>query len=87
MDQKAEETVVALGEGNQGALSVCVALHQAFGCEPLELLGKLGIKGREIWLLFKYACGQNLQTMHQSLIDESAIEKLRELDGPRFDQS
>jgi len=62
-----------LSEGNPGALTVCMQMHQqdatidpdAFlgGLMPLLGLDTLGIYGPSIWILYKDICGENLTKM------------------------
>lgn len=67
------DAVMKVGEGNPGAISVCMGLTQVGGrIDPdaalggvsnILLLDSLGIYGPNIWILYKDRCGQNLAKM------------------------
>lgn len=73
MDMSCFEAMVALSEGNPGAVSVLTQLARAGskhdpddatgGIGPMLDLDDLGIYGSRIWQLYKDVCGQKLGVM------------------------
>lgn len=70
----AGDVVVALSEGNPGALSVLMQIMQEHAkidpdAGPIGFFGTflqldtLGIYGESLWILYKYVCGQKLDKM------------------------
>ncbi|KKL28141.1 hypothetical protein LCGC14_2378150 [marine sediment metagenome] len=77
MNDMAVEAIVQLCEGNPGAATVCAQMVKAYGEDALVPLGELGIKGPEIWLLYKDENGEDLEATHQSLVDGTSMASLR----------
>lgn len=67
------QIATAMADGNIGALTTVIAIIRNAGTidpdDPLGGLGTLlhmdilGIHGEKVWILFKYACGQDLSKM------------------------
>ncbi len=70
LDMNVRDILLALSEGNPGAITVCVdILKEAPKIDPQALLGGVGhlvsldergIYGPRIWMLYKDVCGQDL---------------------------
>lgn len=68
-----QDVVLKMGEGNPGALTVCMNLaaqaekidpDAALGyINPLMLLDSFGIYAERIWMLYKEVCMENVGTM------------------------
>ena len=72
LDMNLQQVVMALGEGNPGALTVCCQLlKEGARIDPLAWdpvcnlldLDTMGIYGSRIWILYKDVCGQKLENM------------------------
>ena len=72
------DAVVALAEGNPGALTV---LKKVLDTDPLEGFFKLlnfdsfGVYGSKIWMLYKDVCGEDLNKV-LSLLDDVRLGKI-----------
>lgn len=58
-----EDRIAKLADGNPGALSVVIQAIEEnvlFATSGLERLDKAGIRGSDIWVLFKDICESNL---------------------------
>lgn len=76
--QEGDKTLIMqLSEGVVGALRVMSELVRDFGPAPLLDLQEAGIKGSDIWVLFKYQCGESHEKMVDALKDKSAIAMLK----------
>ncbi|KKN08503.1 hypothetical protein LCGC14_1056210 [marine sediment metagenome] len=74
-----KEAALTLGEGNPGAIKTIINLAKEHGEAPIVALGELGIKGPDIWLLFKDINGEDYGKMAESLADGTAVSKLEAL--------
>ena len=77
LNMTVQDSIVALAEGNPGALTVCInILKQAkaidpqgamVGLGPILSLDTHGIYGPRIWMLYKDVCGQDMPKMLAAL--------------------
>lgn len=69
------DAIVALGEGNPGALTVMANLVTRAddgGLFTLLELDTAGIYGPDIWVLYKDECGENLDAFIEAVHDKTA---------------
>jgi hypothetical protein len=57
------DILMAMSEGNPGALRVCAELVKAEHIMTLLMLDTIGVYGSRIWMLYKDVCGEDLQVM------------------------
>lgn len=80
LDHTPMDMMLALCEGNPGALSVCMDIQKANGgdviglCADLIYLDAAGIYGSDIWIAFKDYCGQDIR----AFIDRLRSGELRD---------
>ena len=70
--------LIDLSEGNFGALRVCRDLFEDFDREPIDILRRNGIRGSDIWLLFKDICLEDLMATIKTLRNGTAVEQLKQ---------
>jgi len=74
----AKETIIGLCGGNPGGLSVLMELCGLFGEPALEEVAKCeGLRGPEIWLLYKDENQQKLGGFFTDILDGSWLAKLQ----------
>jgi hypothetical protein len=76
LSMSTSDAIVAMCDGNPGALSVCVQLMKEgpHGFFRVLYLDSLGIYGPRIWRLYKDVCRQDLAVM-QALLEGSRLGK------------
>lgn len=74
----AKETIVSLCGGNPGGLTVLMELYGLFGEPALAEVAKCeGLRGSEIWLLYKDENQQKLGGFFMDILDGSWLTKLQ----------
>lgn len=73
-DDSPRECIVKMCDGNPGAVGVLVNLVTSHpdGFVDLHRLDDAGIYGPAIWVLYKDACGENLDTLRGAIRDGTA---------------
>jgi len=78
MNYKMINRIVALVEGNPGAIRVCTEIFENFGDIGISLLeAQAEFRGSAIWILYKDECGEDVFKMFDTLLKGTALEKLR----------
>lgn len=83
-EEMVEKKMMELSQGNIGSYSVCVGLYNKFGLQAFDKLTKLGIKGTNIWLLFKYQCNNDYNATYNALLNNKAIAMLQQNPNSSF---
>lgn len=77
------DIMTAMAEGNIGALNVIISLvkNKQDGLIYLLDLDEMNIRGTQIWIGFKYFCGQNLEKFVECIVsrDQGMIDKINEM--------
>lgn len=65
-----KELFIRVGAGSPSAITLVLALYEKYGVQDVETLDVLGIRGHNVWDLYKHECGENLDRLHQKLLDK-----------------
>lgn len=83
------DVVVMMAEGNPGALNVIIELLKRGpdGIVYLLHLDDMNIRGSQIWIGFKYYCGQSVNKLIECIVnrDQGMIDKINELNQSQGD--
>jgi len=85
MEDSGMEYLMELMEGNPGAMSVIMSLVNV-NPNLLMLLHADGIKGSEIWLLYKDICGEDIDEMIHMMAYDEAVDALKSVPYSKFYQ-
>lgn len=83
------EIMTTMGEGNPGALNVIIELIKNFKDGLLYLLDldDMNIRGTQIWIGYKYYCGQDIKKFVEFTVsrDQGMIDKINEMNQTQGD--
>ncbi len=85
-EEKFRALAEEISQRNPGGLSVFFKLLDAFAERAIidyAVLKAMNVLGSDLWDLYK-VCGYDIQATHQSIIAQTAIEKLRTVRGSSF---
>lgn len=76
-----QDTIVAMVEGNPGALNVCMELIKvsSLGILTLLHLDDMEIYGSDIWLCYKDICKEDIKLLEGKVADRTVKRELSEL--------
>ncbi len=83
------DIMTAMSEGNIGALNVIINLvkNHKDGLLYLLDLDEMNIRGSQLWIAFKYYCGQSLEKFVECIVnrDPAMIDKVNEMNESQGD--
>jgi hypothetical protein len=68
--------IIELAEGETGSIKVMGELLKQYGEISIDLLKNAGIRGRNIWLVFKYLCYEDISCLFKKVALGDAKEWL-----------
>jgi len=84
MEEFFRQRIVEMVQGNPGALNVLVGLMNAGHFGPIGIVDREGIRGSDIWLLYKDCNGQDIARTAAALEDGSWKQQLEGCLGSSF---
>lgn len=88
MDDESKAVLEEISKRNAGALDVCIRLWDALGelvVFDFAMLKQMDVLGSDLWDLYN-ACDKDLDKLHASIMQKTAIEKLQNVPGSKFYQ-
>jgi hypothetical protein len=89
LETKPIDAIVAMVEGNPGALTVCMMLmggkeatidEQAMGFMDICRLDDQEIYGPNIWVAYKDLCGQDIELLRKKIRENHLMRELQKMD-------
>lgn len=77
VDNTQMDSLTRLADGNPGAATVLRQLLSNYGIEDAVALGELGIRGPNIWILYKDCCHEVISDLHDLIQSGNAASTLR----------
>lgn len=72
LSQERQDQIIRLSEGNPGAMTVLVETIKLFGLNALDEVEKVeGLRGPEIWMLYKDVNGQLIGPFFTDVLEKS----------------
>jgi len=69
--------MVEIARGNPGAVSVLTQLFIAYGEDAIARVAAIeGLRGPDLWLLYKDVCKENIETTNDLILNEKVITAL-----------
>jgi len=89
LEMSVMDVMTVMCEGNPGALTVIIEMMKnPDGLIYLLHLDDMNIRGSQIWIGFKYYCGQDLKRFIECIVarDQGMIDKINEMNEGQGDK-
>ena len=77
LQMSGRDAIIAMSEGNPGALSVCMQfIDREAGLLDLLRLDTERVYGPSLWIAYKDICGEDIEALHDQITSGELFEKL-----------